>query len=271
MTALKNTADSELTLSEILACLSKFWSLDTGKWSPARWFFLSLVGNSERGVCEVIVVRDLGVLTCDTLGIFISVSLVKMLEEENDQSSYQTLHSKELDKLLGASSLFPSAEGFPEDVQQQEVQKLLQEKATLYQIAEQQGEFKHKVPPLTQKKPKKKQEPQDAGARWFHMKCPVMTPEVENDLKAVMLRRHLDPKRFYKKDDFKEAPKFFQIGTVQKGFDEPKSTQLEKSARKKPLVDQLLSEDTKIGFSKKKWEETHKKHKKVNRNTKKKH
>ena len=38
-----------------------------------------------------------------------------------------------------------------------------------------------------------------AGKNWFNMKATEMTPEIENDLKALKLRHIIDPSRFYKK------------------------------------------------------------------------
>lgn len=57
------------------------------------------------------------------------------------------------------------------------------------------------------------------GPKWFDMPAPVITPEVERDLKALELRKYTDPKRFYKKDDYTgdKRPKFFHIGTIIKG------------------------------------------------------
>ena len=85
------------------------------------------------------------------------------------------------------------------------------------------------------------------------MKKPDITPEIKEDLQAILLRRHLDPKRFYKKNDFKEVPKFFSIGTVISPADEPVSYHIEKEKRNKSLVEQLLAEDEQISFSRKKW------------------
>lgn len=41
-----------------------------------------------------------------------------------------------------------------------------------------------------------------------------MTPELKKDLKLLQLRNYLDPKKFFKKEKKKGAPKYFQIGTV---------------------------------------------------------
>ena len=44
------------------------------------------------------------------------------------------------------------------------------------------------------------------------MKAPEMTEEYKNDLTVLHMRKTLDPKRFYKNNDIKALPKFFQVG-----------------------------------------------------------
>lgn len=50
-----------------------------------------------------------------------------------------------------------------------------------------------------------------AGDEWYNMKAVEMTPELQNDLKAIQMRSVLDPKRFYRKNDMKTLPKYFQV------------------------------------------------------------
>ena len=51
------------------------------------------------------------------------------------------------------------------------------------------------------------------GKNWFDMKAPEMTEEQKNDLKILQMRHVLDPKAFYKRNDLKNLPKFFQVKT----------------------------------------------------------
>ena len=46
------------------------------------------------------------------------------------------------------------------------------------------------------------------------MKRAEMTEEEKRDLKILKMRKALDPKTFYKGDDMKGLPRFFQKGTV---------------------------------------------------------
>ena len=49
------------------------------------------------------------------------------------------------------------------------------------------------------------------GDKWFNMPAPEMTDETKQDLMVIQMRKALDPKRFYKANDFKAQPKFFQV------------------------------------------------------------
>mmetsp|Transcript_29185 Transcript_29185/g.28920 ORF Transcript_29185/g.28920 Transcript_29185/m.28920 type:complete len:207 (+) Transcript_29185:21-641(+) len=191
-----------------------------------------------------------------------------MLFEEIESKSSLTnkLENQELDKLLENSSLFPSLDGEPGSHRSKEAEAIIKAKCNLYKINDAGGEFKLKVPPIIPPKKKKKTQDDTAGPKWFNMKAPIMTPEIQQDLEAIRLRRHLDPKHHYKRNDIKELPKFFQIGTVISAPDEPKSQKIDKEKRRKPLVEQLLAQDNELKFSKKKWEQVMKskpkKHKK---------
>lgn len=44
------------------------------------------------------------------------------------------------------------------------------------------------------------------------MPATEMTDEVKNDLEILQMRSVLDPKHFYKKNDLKTLPKYFQVG-----------------------------------------------------------
>lgn len=45
------------------------------------------------------------------------------------------------------------------------------------------------------------------------MRPPEMTDEVKRDLEVLQMRNVLDPKRFYKHNDRKTLPKYFQVWT----------------------------------------------------------
>ncbi|ENN81348.1 hypothetical protein YQE_02248, partial [Dendroctonus ponderosae] len=71
------------------------------------------------------------------------------------------------------------------------------------------------VPPYEVSKRKllrerKKEKDKTKGTGWFGMPATEMTDEVKNDLEIVQMRSVLDPKHFYKKNDLKVLPKYFQ-------------------------------------------------------------
>ena len=81
-----------------------------------------------------------------------------------------------------------------------------------------------------------------AGPQWFGMETPELTPEVERDLRMLRLRGYMNPKQFYKKDDFagKKLPEHFQIGTVIAGLGEKS---LRKRERPTSITDEILHND----------------------------
>jgi len=77
----------------------------------------------------------------------------------------------------------------------------------------------------------------NAGPNWFNMETPQITPEIERDLRMLRLRAYMDPKQFFKKDDFasKKLPEHFQIGTVIAGLGE-------KSLKRKEMPTSITAE-----------------------------
>ena len=53
-----------------------------------------------------------------------------------------------------------------------------------------------------------------AGKAWGEMPKVELTEEIKADLKALKLRNQIYPNRFYKTNDSKKLPQYFQIGTI---------------------------------------------------------
>uniref|UniRef100_A0A1B6CDP6 Fcf2 pre-rRNA processing C-terminal domain-containing protein n=1 Tax=Clastoptera arizonana TaxID=38151 RepID=A0A1B6CDP6_9HEMI len=64
------------------------------------------------------------------------------------------------------------------------------------------------------RKERQKERAKTKGSDWFNLPATQITPEIENDLKVIQMRSALDNKHFYKKNDMKVLPKYFQIGKV---------------------------------------------------------
>lgn len=43
------------------------------------------------------------------------------------------------------------------------------------------------------------------------MKAPEVTEELKNDIQVVQMRSALDPKHFYKRNEMKAIPKYFEV------------------------------------------------------------
>lgn len=93
------------------------------------------------------------------------------------------------------------------------------------------------------------------GSNWFNMKAPEMTPELENDLKAIQLRHIIDPKKFYKKPDINGLPRFFQIGRLEVPIINGKANILKKKEVKNTLAEEFLENDIQVNYSIKKFKE----------------
>ncbi|XP_011304395.1 deoxynucleotidyltransferase terminal-interacting protein 2 [Fopius arisanus] len=93
------------------------------------------------------------------------------------------------------------------------------------------------------------------GKKWFNLPATEMTDEVKHDLEIIQMRSVLDPKQFYKKNDVKALPKFFQIGKV---LDTPLDFyhgRLTKKQRKRTIVDELMADADFAKYNKRKYKE----------------
>lgn len=80
------------------------------------------------------------------------------------------------------------------------------------------------------------------GKGWFDMKAPEMTDEAKMNLEMLKMRKALDPKRFYKNNDMKGLPKFFQFGKVVESAADFYHSRVPKKKRKANLVQELLAD-----------------------------
>lgn len=102
---------------------------------------------------------------------------------------------------------------------------------------------------------RRKEREKTKGKKWFNMPAPEMTEEIKHDLEVIQMRSVLDPKHFYKKNDIKALPKYFQIGKV---IDSPLdyyNGRLTKKQRKRTIVDELMADAEFSKFNKRKYKE----------------
>lgn len=93
------------------------------------------------------------------------------------------------------------------------------------------------------------------GKNWFNLPATEVTDEIKNDLEVIQMRSVLDPQHFYKKNDLKVLPKYFQVGKV---LPSPLDYYNERGARKskrKTLVDELMDDAAFQRFNKRKYAE----------------
>ncbi|KAI8033933.1 hypothetical protein M5D96_013307, partial [Drosophila gunungcola] len=91
------------------------------------------------------------------------------------------------------------------------------------------------------------------GSGWFHLPATEVTEKMRNDLKIIQMRSVLNPRQFYKKNDLKILPKYFQVGTVTQTVSNTFKEQ--KATKTKSIVDELLEDESFQKFNKKKYSE----------------
>lgn len=118
--------------------------------------------------------------------------------------------------------------------------------------------------PITVQK-KTKEEPTDAGSKWFNMRTPEMTAALKRDLHVLKNRSVLDPKRHYKKEKW-QTPKFFETGTVIEGNTEFYSARMARKDRGKSLADEILHDSAANAYFKRKYTDIQTKNKSGGKN-----
>ncbi|XP_068081689.1 deoxynucleotidyltransferase terminal-interacting protein 2 isoform X2 [Anabrus simplex] len=93
------------------------------------------------------------------------------------------------------------------------------------------------------------------GPQWFNMQAPELTDELKRDLEVLQMRSALDPKHFYKKNDLKVLPKFFQVGRVEDDPVDFYASRIPRRERKKTLVDELMADADFKSYNKRRYKE----------------
>ncbi|KAF5369552.1 hypothetical protein D9758_002555 [Tetrapyrgos nigripes] len=115
------------------------------------------------------------------------------------------------------------------------------------------------------KKEKKELKNKTAGSDWFDLPAPSEAdlPRLYREVEALRLRRQMDPKRFYRREEgegkgMKGLPKHFAIGTVvatNTPFGGASSENLTRAERKRTLVDELVDDAETKRYAKRKFDE----------------
>ncbi|XP_046830456.1 deoxynucleotidyltransferase terminal-interacting protein 2 isoform X1 [Vespa crabro] len=110
------------------------------------------------------------------------------------------------------------------------------------------------------------------GRDWFNLPATELTDEIKHDLEIIQMRSVLDPKHFYKKNDLKVLPKYFQIGKVVDAPIDYYSSRLTKKERKNTIVEELMADAEFAKYNKRKYkeiiEEKNKRHYKAHKHAK---
>nr|CAG4640468.1 EOG090X0GO7 [Daphnia pulex]SVE85210.1 EOG090X0GO7 [Daphnia pulex] len=102
---------------------------------------------------------------------------------------------------------------------------------------------------------RRKEADKTKGGKWFNLPATEMTEEKLRDLEIIQMRSILNPKQFYKKNDLKVVPKYFQVGTVVDSHADFYHDRVPKKDRKKNLVDELMANADFQRYNKRKYAE----------------
>jgi len=102
---------------------------------------------------------------------------------------------------------------------------------------------------------RRKEADKTKGDKWFNLPATEMTDEKLRDLEIIKMRSILNPKQFYKKNDLKVVPKYFQVGKVVDTAAEFYNNRVLRKDRKKTLVDELMVDANFQRYNKRKYSE----------------
>lgn len=92
---------------------------------------------------------------------------------------------------------------------------------------------------------------------WHEIPEARMTPQLQKDLRVIENRQHLDPKRFYKSSGTGrrkgELPNRVHVGTVVVGAHEFYSSRLTRKERRRTILDEVMSDERIINYTKNKF------------------
>ncbi|KAJ9577547.1 hypothetical protein L9F63_005920, partial [Diploptera punctata] len=105
------------------------------------------------------------------------------------------------------------------------------------------------------RKKRKEERERTKGSKWYDMPATEMTDEIKHDLEVIQMRSVLDPKHFYKKNELKVLPKYFQVGKVVDNAADFYHSRIPKKQRKRTIVDELLADAEFQRYNKKRYTE----------------
>ncbi|KAL7668518.1 hypothetical protein ACOME3_009216 [Neoechinorhynchus agilis] len=93
------------------------------------------------------------------------------------------------------------------------------------------------------------------GPEWFGMKAVTdVSEETRAELEILRFGRAINPKKFYKKHDSEDIPKFFQIGRI---VGKPRTLETTRQARKplRPFLEELKEDEKQMKYVRKRYAE----------------
>ncbi|KAG8465421.1 hypothetical protein KFE25_002728 [Diacronema lutheri] len=100
-----------------------------------------------------------------------------------------------------------------------------------------------------------KRTPAAPSSAWHEIGKAEMTRELKDDLNVVAMLGVIDPKRFYKRSDYKKGklPTNVHVGTIVEGPTEFRSARLARSERRTNMVAELMADSKVRSYAKRKF------------------
>jgi len=179
---------------------------------------------------------------------------VKVQVPETTETSLKTALSDVRPSLYISSDASTTKEKMRE-INKHWAEDILLHRSVLHDDSEKKKTVEVKAGKRLQQRLRRNEREKTAGADWFNMAKPELTEEKKKDLELLKMRRVLDTKTFYKKNDIQELPKYFEVGTVVDNATDFYSDRIPKRQRKQTLVDELLADDRFNTSNKKRYRE----------------
>ncbi|KAI6196753.1 hypothetical protein M3Y94_01146100 [Aphelenchoides besseyi] len=93
------------------------------------------------------------------------------------------------------------------------------------------------------------------GKEWFDMPATEITDENRRDLELLQMRKSIDPKAQYRRNDLNVLPKYFQQGKVVDNSADYYSSRIPQRERKQTMVDELMNDYAFLSKSKQRYSE----------------
>ncbi|XP_022648573.1 deoxynucleotidyltransferase terminal-interacting protein 2-like [Varroa destructor] len=212
--------------------------------SDAATFFASSGKNNVANLDSLFIIDSKGIQNDNKMQIKVAKG-----------KEFLQTHLSDLRPSLYISSEIASTKAKMRDMNHKWAEDVVLKKSILKDDSEKEKLIPTKRGKKAEQRHRQAEREKDAGQNWFSMAKPELTDEHRRDLEILKMRKVLDTKTFYKKNDIQQLPKYFAVGTVVDNATDFYSGRISKKQRKQTLVDELLADTQFKKINQKKYRE----------------